>query len=154
MGHPTVGSNLRYRLSFQLHHVVQDDHVDAVVTVHRWDCVNSARPRAIHLVAENGVEKERTVYTKPADLTRLTENLQALTGRVTAISDDDARAEILRRTGYAPPTQCLREWCGAVHPVGSDRCVDWHSSGQVSSGAMSGTRWVGFIVPGNRGTTT
>ena len=133
-----MGNQLRYRLALDLHHLVHDEDDDGggvmVVTVRRWDCINSAQPRSLHIVLEDGAEVERTLVVKDG-LARLSTNLAQLVQRVHPISDQDARARITARTGIVFPETCLKSWCGEPLPLGSDRCTDWHAAGQGAAGS-------------------
>jgi hypothetical protein len=129
---------VKYRLVFELHHIVwDDDPAGVVVTVQRWNAANSVNPRTQYVVLENGQEVQRDVITEPAALVELGDRLDNLTQRVTAITDDSARAEIEGRTGVRHYPYCNRGECGARWPIGSDKCGDGHSAGQ-SGGATMG----------------
>lgn len=137
----TVGDHrnrVRYRLAFELHHIVwDDDPAGVVVTVQRWDAVNSVNPRSHFVVLENGQEAQRDVLTDTTALRQLGSRLDSLVQRVVAITDESARAEIEARTGVRHYPYCNRTDCGARRPIGSDKCGDGHSAGQ-SGGATMG----------------
>lgn len=139
-------NRVRYRLTFELHHIVTDDDAGTVVTVQRWDVTNSTVARTRYIVLENGAEAERTFITDPAELIRLSARLDNLTQRVTAISDEKARAEIKARTGIEHYPDCTRADCGERRPIGSDKCGDGHSTGQ-SGGASMGNLGRGRLGP-------
>lgn len=130
-------NRVHYRLGFELHHIVWDDPAGIVVTVQRWDAVNSVNPRTQYVVLENGTEVQRDVITEPAALVELAARLDSLVQRVAAITDEGARAEIEARTGVRHHPYCNRRDCGARRPVGSDKCGDGHSSGQSGGATMS-----------------
>lgn len=140
-------SRVKYRLGFELHHIVwDDDPAGVVVTVQRWDAVNSVKPRSHYVVLENGAEIQRDVITDPTALRQLGSRLNSLVQRVVAITDESARTEIEARTGVRHYPYCHRDDCGARRPIGSDKCGDWHSAGQ-SGGATMGNLGRGRLGP-------
>lgn len=146
-----MGRNLRYALGAELHYIHENEDRPATVnTVQRWDCTNSATPRAISVTLVNGAELSRAYYVGQQDVDRLTDRIATLTGRVTELSDDQARAKVKEATGIEYPAWCIRAECGAPMPLGADRCAAGDSVGQVGGGSISGLRWVGTIKAGGQ----
>jgi hypothetical protein len=144
-----VGSRLRYRLGFELHHLREAaDGTPMVGTFRRWDCTNSTSPRAISVTLINGIELTRTYCSDQEDVALLIQHNAFLAAQVTAISDAEARAKVKELTGIEHPGWCFRGECGAPIPLGADRCAAGDSIGQVGGGSISRLRWVGTIKPG------
>jgi hypothetical protein len=139
-------SKLRYRLDFELHHVLDgDDDAGTVVTVQKWTATNSVRPRVLHVVMEDGAEVQRITYTNERDIEQLGARLSSLCQRVNAVDDGKARELIKARTGTDHPVHCYHSsQCSYPRPIGSDRCLGGHSAGQVGGGA------IGNLMRGNK----
>ncbi len=135
---------LRYLLVFELHYLTTDNMDRPVVRTHRrWNCTNSAAPRSLYEILDNGELTLVRPVTRPALLARLaelTDDLQRLTGAARELTDTEAREHIFTITGRTYPEYCSRASCGAPVPIGAARCGEWDSIGQVGNGGLSGVR--------------
>lgn len=135
-----MSAALRYLLVFELHFLMVGSADKVVVRTHRRWIASGAQPRALHEVLTDGVEISRREVTGSEAVERLTVELDDLADTVTPITDHEARARIAAYTGITYPEHCPRASCGAPVPVGSQRCGEWDSLGQVGNGGWTGIR--------------
>lgn len=148
-----MGSALRYLLIFELHHELVDDAESVVIRTHRrWTCTNSRAPRDLVEILTDGVLVSRRDVTESDSLERLAAELEELARTVTPITDEQARQRITAKTGSVPLSECPRASCGAPVPIGSDRCGEGDSVGQVGNGGLTALRGRSplFLRPGGQ----